>query len=126
MMTATDLTVQLREDLADNRSKGDMLRAVRQFVMDANRTSDVVQLLEVDPGSTGDVRWDALVAGVVENIAFRRNSKVPSWTGHPNRFLATWWFVTDFHRLHPTAFVETPAAIANRGVFLRRSSLENV
>ena len=125
-MTANDLTEQIQQDIADGRTKGDMLRAIRQFLMDAKRVDDLTALVDADPGSTGDARWDALIAGVVENLMFRRSMKVPRWTVQPGRFLTEWWFVTDFPRLHPTAFVETPAAIANRGVFIRRSSLENV
>ena len=112
-------------DLRLSATKGETLRLVRQFVMDAER-GDAAALIADEPPSTGDPRWDALIAGVVEDVAFRLGLHVPAWVRAPHRTLATWWFVTDFEGLHPVAFVETPAAIANHGVFIRRASLVNV
>ena len=125
-MTAVELAELLAEDLRLGRTTGDMLRAVRQLVMDADRSPDVSALIADEAPPTGDQRWDALIAGVVEFVAARRGVTTPSWVTSPERFLTEWWFVTEFPRLRPTAFVETPAAIANRGVFLRRATLENV
>ena len=102
-----------------------MLRLVRQFVMDADR-GEVALAIAERPGSSGDVRWDALVAGVVEDLALRHGCRVPSWVRDPSLTLDTWWFVTDFKKLHPQAFVETPAALATHGVFMRRASLVNL
>ena len=102
-----------------------MLRAVRQFVMDADASGDVSRLLEGEPESTGDLRWDALVAGVAEDVAVRHGVRIPAWISSREP-LSEWWFVTDFARLHPTAFFETPPAIARHGVFIRRASLVNV
>ena len=70
--------------------------------------------------------WDALLAGVVEQCCFDHGVAVPAWTLHPARFLDQWWFVTPYPSLHASAFVATPAALANRGVFIHGSSLESV
>ena len=70
---------------------------------------------------------DALIAGVVEDVAYRHGVPVPRWAMEPERSTEDrWWFVTSIPALHPTAFVETPASLANRGVFIRRASLVNV
>ena len=79
-----------------------------------------------DPGSTGDRRFDALVAGIVERAAHRAGTRVPSWTAVPARFLDTWWFVSPDKTLHASALVESPPELANRGVFLHESSLARV
>ena len=82
--------------------------------------------LEGDPGSTGDRRWDALVAGIVEWAAHAVEVRTPPWTATKERFLDEWWFVTPYRSLHASALVETPAELANRGVFLHESSLRSV
>ena len=79
------------------------------------------------PALSGDRGWDALVAGVVEDIAFHHAIVVPRWTMQPERFTHDrGWFVTSVPALHPTAPVETPASLANRGVFIRCASLVNL
>ncbi len=68
-----------------------------------------------------------MVYGVVEDNAFRHGVKVPVWTTEKNRSTDDrWWFVTSIPALHPVALVETPASLANRGVFIRRASLVNI
>lgn len=66
------------------------------------------------------------MAGVVEDLCFHHDLPVPSWTLSPSRFLGQWWFVTPYRSLHASAFVATPAALANRGVFIHESSLRSV
>lgn len=83
-------------------------------------------LLNAVPGPIGDRRWEALLAGVVEDLALRFELPVPSWALDDDKFLAQWWFVSPFVDTHPIVFRESPAALANRGVFLTRSALENV
>ena len=87
---------------------------------------EVARAIEHDPGSTGDRRWDALIAGVVEWAAHRAAVRTPIWTAAQNRFLDEWWFLTPYRSLHASAMVETPAELANRGVFVHESSLSGV
>lgn len=123
-MLVDELAESIRATFLEGAGKGSALRLVRQFVMDADRSDTPGLLMAAAPGSTGDPRWDALIAGVCEDVAFRHDTKVPAWTATGP--LEEFWFVTDFDRLHPTAFVESPAALARRGVFMRRSSLVNL
>ena len=121
-----DLAHAVRRSLADGEPVGDTLRLVRQFVMDLEATEDQSTLLAEDPPSTGDARWDALIAGVVEDFALHHGLPAPSWVFAPSRYLSKWWFVTSFTSMRPTAIVETPAALSGRGVFVQRASLVNV
>lgn len=123
-MKVTVLAELIAKDLAARAPKGDTLRLVRQFVMDTD-CEDIDTMISGPPPTTGDPRWDALIAGVTEDIAFHSRRPVPSWV-KSSEPLAEWWFVTDFPALHATAFLETPPALARRGVFLRRASLVNV
>jgi len=86
----------------------------------------VISEIEADPGSTGDRRWDALIGGLVERAAHHAGVRTPMWTAAQARFLEAWWFLTPFRSLHGSALVETPAELANRGVFVHESSLRSV
>lgn len=121
MQTINDVASEIAGAL-----EGDRLRIVRQFIMDAASATDLPGAINHEPRTTGDERWDALLAGVVEDLAFTRRLPTPVWTADPCRFLETWWFVTRYKAMHATAMAHTPAALANRGVFVTRSSLVNV
>ncbi|MFI5716024.1 hypothetical protein [Nocardia sp. NPDC051750] len=62
----------------------------------------------------------------------RAEFPVPSWAASPDRFLARFWFVIDdilgrpMPGLDIAAFVSAPPELANRGVFIDRSSLVSV
>ena len=128
-MNAHMLGIRVGQSLVAQESTGDRLRLVRQFIMDTDRLDAVgiaANIAESAP-HTGDRGCDALIAGVVEDVAYRHGVPVPRWAMEPERSTEDrWWFVTSIPALHPTAFVETPASLANRGVFIRRASLVNV
>lgn len=105
------------------------LRHVAELVVDLDEptSSDrLAAVLAVEPPTTGDRRWDALLAGVVEWLAHRHAVRTPAWTAEPDRFLDEWWFVSPFTSLHASALVHGPAELANRGVFLHADSLLSV
>ncbi len=104
------------------------LRVVSEFVQDVAvaTSSRRDELVRPTAPATGRQEWDALLAGVVEMLALRHGLAVPAWTRTPNRFLTRWWSVADRPAAAVSAFTETPAALANRGVFLHASSLESV
>ena len=75
---------------------------VGQLVMDWDNSTDVAARIADASMLTGDREWDALVAGVVEDIAYRHCAKVPSWTMEPERFTDDrWWFLTSSRRCTP-------------------------
>jgi hypothetical protein len=125
MLTVGSLAISLRESLATNEGDGVRLRLVRQFAMDANR-DDTPAMIDSPPETTGSPQWDALLAGLAEFVAYNAGTPVPSWTRTPDKFLKAWWFLMPFASLHAMAMAETPAALANRGVFITRASLVNV
>ncbi len=84
------------------------------------------QAFDADPGNTGDRRWDALIAGVAEMLAHELGHAVPAWASARSRFLDGWWFVTPLRTLRASVLVETPAALATRGVLLSASSIRSV
>jgi len=127
--TIADIATEIRRCLSHvPPDRHEALRWAAQFVADFERAPRNVRtkmVLEV-PAATDDHRWDALLAAVVEHVCFHHGLPVPGWTFAPGRFLDRWWFVSPYRSLHASALVSTPAAFANRGVFLHSSSLTSV
>jgi hypothetical protein len=125
MRTIAGLAEALAQSIEGADTDGVRIRLVRQFLMDVSR-GRADQMLIGAPPPTGSIQWDALVAGVAEYAAHNAKIPVPAWTATSDKFLSTWWFFMPFASLHGTALAETPAALANRGVFISRDSLVNV
>lgn len=110
------------------------LRHVIQFLDDVRRAdaAAVRRSMRLEPDTTGDSRWDALLAGIAEYASRRSQIPVPGWATAPGRFLKRFWFVIEDLLGRPApglaamSFADSPPELANRGVFLDRSSLESV
>ena len=101
LQTISETALQVRRCLQAS-DEHEALRWVAQFVDEFERApeADRPRLVADEPAGTGDPHWDAMLAGVVEHLCFRS--------------------------LHASAFVSTPPALANRGVFIHESSLQSV
>ncbi|MGH9303975.1 MAG: hypothetical protein ACRDZ5_06115, partial [Acidimicrobiales bacterium] len=55
-------------------------------------------------------RWDALLAGVTEDICLRLGLDPPAWVFQPERYLAEWWYVGDLRSFHGMSMATAPAA----------------
>ena len=89
------------------RVHGVCLRLVRQFIMDTERLDPhgVTENVREPSPLTGNRGWDALIAGVVEDLAYRHGVRVPKWAMEPERSTdECWWFVSSIPALHPRAF----------------------
>lgn len=119
--------VDMTEAVAE-QSLADALRLIADLYvrLEGAAPDEVAAALADDPGSTGDRRWDALVGGVAERLAHHHDLAVPVWTTRPSRFNDGFWFVSPYESLHASALVDTPAELANRGVFLHAASLTGV
>jgi hypothetical protein len=119
------LAEAIKRSLAAQEPTGGTLRLVRQFIMELDHCGDPADMFRDEPPSTGDQRWDALIAGVVEDFALHQGMEPPDWVFNGQRFLSTWWFLTSIDNMRPTAIAQAPAALSNRGVFVQRASLLN-
>jgi len=127
--TLSAVATEIRRCLAQSKpDRHESLRWVTQFMVDYARASGDVRpaMVADEPGPTGDRGWDALLAATAEHVCYHHGVKVPRWSMSPERFLATWWFVSPYRSVHASALVGTPAAFANRGVFVHASSLTGV
>lgn len=80
------------------------------------------RLVADEPPSTGDVRWDVLLAGLAEWLTAQDCEPAPAWA--EGRTLTTWWFPDDTPAARSTAIVHAPAALRRRGVFIAADDLQ--
>lgn len=71
----------------------------------------------------GAVRFDALLAAIVEFVCTRHSGSAPSWVDRPGRFLSEWWFVSGMPTLHADAIAHSPMSFARRDIFITEDAL---
>ena len=123
----TDVALEVRDCLGAGEGA-----AAFRIVADWYARARVGPLAEVErsvqavPQTTGEAPWDGILAGLTEQVCLERDLACPEWTFAPDRYLPTWWFLTPHRSLHPSAFVEAPIALANRGIFIHRGDFDGV
>jgi hypothetical protein len=127
VVAAQQVAVQVSEALMQG-DEDTALRALIEFVDLYRASSDGSRLagMKDEPATTGRREWDALIAGVVEWLSGQYGLPAPAWVSAPGRFLDAWWFLPPKASLRALIFTETPAAIANHGVFVSRTLFESV
>lgn len=126
LVTVPAAAAAIRAGLRHGWSTADLLRVVREMRANAAhlRTGDDHAAFYAQPSTTGDRRWDALLAGVTEMDALRAGTAVPTWSrGYDLPHL---WFVGSSPSLHPHALAHTPSSLAARGIVLDGATLESV
>jgi hypothetical protein len=84
-----------------------------------------VALCVTPPPPVGDVRFDALLASVVEHDLRRDRLPLPEWVDDPRRHAGGWW-VEDLPEMRDVIRKATPPAFRRHGVWLNAAELESV
>jgi transcriptional regulator with XRE-family HTH domain len=87
---------------------------------------DFARLVEAPPSLTGDTRWDAFIAAVVEDESATRDSAPPRWTNEGSRFVRPLWYLSDNKALHSWELATAPGAFVRHGVLAAKDELESV
>jgi hypothetical protein len=110
--------------LLSGASRSEWWRLVAEFLeeyqwepMESRR-----HLLAAEPSSTGDQRWDVLLAALAEHLAARDGRGAPPWS--ESRRLERFWFPFNTPAARVDAVVHAPAAFRRRGVFVSIHELE--
>lgn len=82
----------------------------------------VEQLTREAPPLTGDARYDALIAAVVESACVSNAAPTPAWVYEPTRSVEK-WYLTEVESLHEDADRETPPIFRRHGVFILEDEL---
>lgn len=126
LSTVPATAAALRRGLRAGWSTAELLRVVRQIRSDATHIESAADraAFYAEPSTTGDPRWDALLAAVVEEAHLLRGEPAPAWTaGHA---LRSFWFVPDNPSLHAYAFAHSPMPMQVRGIMIDPADLEAV
>jgi transcriptional regulator with XRE-family HTH domain len=108
-------------DAADEARR---LRLVFEFLRGAQEDGHrLVLLVAAVPPSTGDVRFDALLAAIAEDLCVHAGEAPPSWVHDAGRFLDRAWWVSELPSARAAALVHAPASFRRRGVMLDRHDL---
>lgn len=123
-MTAAETALAVREELR----RGDehfALRLIARLGADLrslSRPTDIARCL-AEPSSTGDPRWDTLLAAAVGRECRRLGITAPAWTNVAP--LPSWWFpLLADPILTARTMQRTPVDFSVRGIWLDANALE--
>lgn len=105
----------------DDRTR---LRIFFEFSRGADESGlAALPLVRIEPPTTGDQRYDALLAAIAEHIATRYGLPGPLWSITADRFLHSPWWVSTLASARSQALLWTPASFRRRGIYLDRHDL---
>jgi transcriptional regulator with XRE-family HTH domain len=118
-------------EIADRLASGQerhAYRAVIQLADDlaAEHGAERVALAVTPPGTTGDARYDALIAGVTEYRLVEEALPLPRWLTESDVVLGTQWFVDPYSQGDADTVAATPEPLRRRNVVIDASELESV
>ncbi len=120
-----DLALDIAQSPANDDKK--KLRYVFEFMRGAQEdTAPVNVLVSAEPKSTGDIRFDALLAGIAEDLCVLGGEVPPQWVNSDARTLKSAWWVSSLAAGRAQALLHCPAALRRRGVMIDRHDLEGV
>jgi transcriptional regulator with XRE-family HTH domain len=122
-VSAADVSLQVAMAIRDHREDLafrfcleliDDLTAVTPFRLE--------QLTRESPSLTGDSRYDALIASIVEEACVNAGVRTPRWVYEVTRFVER-WYLSGIESLHEDAERETPPIYRRHGVFILEDEL---
>ena len=123
----SEIAPTMADDLVKNRER-DALRLLFGFADDFRGSPQAGKLYLIceEPPSTGDSRFDAVLAATAEHFAREAELAPPKWVEGPTRFVEPWWFVSSSPGLDAYVLAHTPATFSRHGVFLAREVFDRV
>lgn len=117
--TVYETAAFIRDDLVAGEFEH-AFRSIIQLNDDIERADSAtrVALCLMPPATTGDRRFDALIAGLVEFKLEVAELPIPLWVSDLRFFLDTPWDIEQVPRLQEIARVGTPEQFSRRGVFI--------
>jgi transcriptional regulator with XRE-family HTH domain len=126
LITTPEASAAIRYGLRHRWTDRELLRIVREQRSNAKWVSRPVdqKVFFAHPSTTGDKRWDALIAGSVEDLTARFDSLPPGWTKGVR--LDGEWFVADDFAFNDYLRAHSPESFRSRGVMIDPEALESV
>lgn len=120
--TAPDLAEAVREELARDDTNF-ALRLLARALAELRELDDPadIDLFLAEPPSTGDHRWDTLIAASIGRECRKLEIPGPAWTNPAP--LTSWWFPVFQPRMTARTFQRTTVDLASRGIWLDDKAL---
>lgn len=118
------MTIARLGDLIATRSGDERWLMISEFLEEHRHEPRErrLELLQKEPATTGDERWDVFLAALAEHLAARDEHRGPDWC--ERRSLYQFWFPFNTRAARAEAIVHAPSAFRRRGVMVARSELE--
>lgn len=121
-LSSVDTARAVRHYVAESQV-GLALRVIGRFLGELeHRAPDELTVALASPPSTGDRRWDTLLAAATARWCRGRAVPVPAWTAVPP--LRSWWFPVFDPVLTARTMARTPVDFSTRGIWLDAKALE--
>jgi transcriptional regulator with XRE-family HTH domain len=126
LVTTPEASAAIRYGLRHRWSDRELLRIVREHRSNAKWMSRPIdqKVFFARPSTTGDRRWDVLIAGSVEDLTARGGTSLPAWTKGVR--LHEEWFVADDPAFNDYLLAHSPESFRSRGVMIDPEALESV
>jgi hypothetical protein len=123
VVTTPQAAAAIRFGLRRDWNAKQLLRVVREQRSQAKLVSHPIdqRVFFARPSTTGDRRWDALLAGSTEEMAIRRHLPIPEWTTGVR--LEGTWYVDDDPGWNDFLLAHSPEPFRSRGVMIDPSAL---
>ena len=129
--TARRISERLAADSTDDQGGSAREDAALRAIIDLRDAlrrateADIHRLVAAPPSLIGQPRWDAFLAGIVEDECARRHLVPPTWVEDNRRFVTPPWFLSENPELHQWEEATAPAALARHGVLAAEDELES-
>lgn len=125
--TVTEFALSIGKAITDKK----LSRAFRLIIQLSDNLKAVqpeicVALCAAPAPTTGDRKFDALLAGVVENVLRARRLPVPQWVDEESRKLAEPWIVDQYQKDLKVAAKVTPRALLKHNVLIDEREFQSV
>ena len=115
------------EVIRERVSRGDEEGAFRNWLvlfddLDAVSAARLSELVRDPADPTGDPRYDAIIAAVVEYVCERRSIAPPGWVYDPWRVTRD-WYVSAIPAFRELERNESPSPFRNRGIYICKADL---
>lgn len=123
----SEIAIRIGESVKENK----FARAFRLIIQLHDDLKSVeagicVALTVAPAPSTGSVKHDALLAGVVEKVLSERKLPIPQWVREDSRRLPEPWVVDKFETEAKLIAVRTPKALLKHNVIIDLQEFESV
>ena len=126
LITTPQASAAIRSGLRHGWTTRELLRIVRELRSNSKWIARPIdqKVFLARPSTTGDRRWDSLLAGATEELAARESLPVPDWTEGVR--LEDEWFVAQDPAFNEYLLTHSPEPFRSRNVMIDPDALESM